>query len=214
MNLQIYTIVCLVIFFGQINADTPADCHLKDIIGEWEFQETNTNGDLREDCSKKNDYTHRIQLKLEYPNKVTDYLGRKGTFTLVYNQGFSVEINYRKYFAFSAYETDRSNRTVSYCHKTLPGWSHDVLGKNWACFVGKKVKSSNEPTFVENIKINKIKSLNLEKIDPVVEFSSKRVLEFNSQPNGWKAAYYPKFQRMNVEDLIKMAGGRASIIPK
>lgn len=210
MKLQIYLFVGLFILCGQINADTPADCRLNDILGEWEFKETDPNGDSKEECSKKNNYTHRIQLKLEYPNKVTDYLGRTGTFTLIYNQGFSVEINYRKYFAFSAYETNRLNQTTSYCHKTLPGWSHDVLGKNWACYVGNKVKSNENE---KSGKINPIQSLNLKSsFDPVVEFSSKRVLEFNSRPNGWKAAYYPEFQKMSVEDLIKMAGGRASMI--
>lgn len=29
---------------------------------------------------------------------------------------------------------------TSYCDQTLPGWVHDVLGNNWACFVGKRVK--------------------------------------------------------------------------
>lgn len=28
----------------------------------------------------------------------------------------------------------------SYCDQTLPGWVHDVLGNNWACFTGKKVQ--------------------------------------------------------------------------
>lgn len=31
-------------------------------------------------------------------------------------------------------------RVTSYCDQTLPGWVHDVLGNNWACFVGKRVE--------------------------------------------------------------------------
>lgn len=30
-------------------------------------------------------------------------------------------------------------KVTSYCDQTLPGWVHDVLGRNWACFVGKRV---------------------------------------------------------------------------
>lgn len=30
-------------------------------------------------------------------------------------------------------------KVTSYCDQTLPGWVHDVLGNNWACFVGKRV---------------------------------------------------------------------------
>lgn len=31
------------------------------------------------------------------------------------------------------------SKVTSYCDQTLPGWVHDVLGQNWACFVGKRV---------------------------------------------------------------------------
>lgn len=30
-------------------------------------------------------------------------------------------------------------KVTSYCDQTLPGWVHDVLGNNWACFIGKRV---------------------------------------------------------------------------
>lgn len=31
-------------------------------------------------------------------------------------------------------------KVTSYCDQTLAGWTHDVLGNNWACFVGKRLK--------------------------------------------------------------------------
>lgn len=37
--------------------------------------------------------------------------------------------------------TEDGPKVTSYCDQTMPGWVHDVLGHNWACFVGKKVKS-------------------------------------------------------------------------
>lgn len=37
--------------------------------------------------------------------------------------------------------TEQGSKVISYCDQTLPGWAHDVLGNNWACFTGKKVKS-------------------------------------------------------------------------
>jgi cathepsin C len=52
-------------------------------------------------------------------------------------QGFEVVIHGRKYFAFSKYEGSGSNVT-SYCDQTLPGWTHDVLGNNWACYIALK----------------------------------------------------------------------------
>jgi cathepsin C len=52
-------------------------------------------------------------------------------------QGFEVVIAGRKYFAFSKYK--QSGSTVKdMCDQTLPGWSHDILGRNWACYAGMK----------------------------------------------------------------------------
>lgn len=39
------------------------------------------------------------------------------------------------------YKKEGQNVT-SYCNETLPGWVHDVLGHNWACFTGHKISSS------------------------------------------------------------------------
>jgi len=49
-----------------------------------------------------------------------------------------VVIHGRKYFAFSKYAGTVTNAT-SYCDQTLPGWTHDVLGQDWACYYGQKV---------------------------------------------------------------------------
>ena len=57
------------------------------------------------------------------------------------SQGFEVVIHGRKFFAFSKYEGTLTNST-SYCDQTLPGWSHDVLGHDWACYRGKKTPPS------------------------------------------------------------------------
>ena len=54
-------------------------------------------------------------------------------------QGFEVVIDGRKYFAYSKY-TGSGSEAISYCDQTMPGWSHDVLGHDWACFFGHKVQ--------------------------------------------------------------------------
>ena len=52
-------------------------------------------------------------------------------------QGFEVVVGGNKYFAFSKYEV-RAKANVSICDRTLPGWSHEMSSKNWACYVGYK----------------------------------------------------------------------------
>jgi cathepsin C len=56
-------------------------------------------------------------------------------------QGFEVVISERKYFAFSKY-TQEGSKVISYCHELFPGWTHDSLGHDWACYLGKKSDGS------------------------------------------------------------------------
>ena len=61
-----------------------------------------------------------------------------------YVQGFEVVVAGRKYFAFSKFE--KKGRTVtSYCNELMPGWSHDSLGHDWACYTGKKAATVKGP---------------------------------------------------------------------
>lgn len=52
-------------------------------------------------------------------------------------QGFEIQINGRKYFAFSMFKQSGKNIT-SYCNETLPGWAHDDSDRDWACYTAQK----------------------------------------------------------------------------
>ena len=52
-------------------------------------------------------------------------------------QGFEVVVHGRKFYANSKYAVDSTNVT-SFCDQTLNGWSHDLLGRAWACYSGAK----------------------------------------------------------------------------
>jgi cathepsin C len=76
-------------------------------------------------------------VRLDFPNLATDFNGNQGFWTIIYNQGFEVVINNRKYFAFSLYKQSGENVT-SYCDHTFWGWSHEI-GVNpadWSCYIG------------------------------------------------------------------------------
>lgn len=56
---------------------------------------------------------------------------------LILLQGFEVVIGGRKYFGFFKFAVI-NKRAISYCDQLLPGWSHDILVRNWACTVARK----------------------------------------------------------------------------
>ena len=41
------------------------------------------------------------------------------------------------------------------CDQTLPGWSHDILGRNWACYTGAKQEEKTGFKVMKTGKISK-----------------------------------------------------------
>lgn len=193
-------------------ADTPANCTFEDIRGYWLFEESEPINDRNEDCDRVTSYPRQVYIHLDYPNNATDKFGNRGKWTIIYNQGFEVIINYRRYFAFSQYHRD-GNGVVSDCHKIKPGWSHDVLGNNWACYKGHKVNDwQNAALKSQQSKKHPNKPLYLESVNPKKTFSQQQVDEINSRQKLWKARVYSEFQSMTTDELIQMAGGKGSVI--
>lgn len=185
--------------------DTPANCTYDDLLGTWVFQVSKGGHDKTINCSAEATGESTVTVTLEKLSVATDELGHTGFFTLIYNQGFEVVLGGYKWFGFFKYE--EGSAVTSYCDQTLPGWVHDVLGNNWACFVGKKVKS---------VPVRK---------DPRRLFSSKlsqkpykHNLDFihaiNSVQSSWRAQAYPEHETYSVQELQYRAGGPASQIPR
>merc|ERR1719326_2237148 len=65
---------------------------------------------------------------------------------MIYDEGFELVIDGRKYFTFFRYEPKVSNPSeesvadfTSFCHETVSGWYHDMQNSKWGCFVASKV---------------------------------------------------------------------------
>merc|ERR1712166_30426 len=118
-------------------SDTPADCHYEVIKGKWTFHYTDSGlvPEPKGMCHEGLDYKNEVTFELSNINMVTrlDERASTGWFTLIYNQGFEVIIDERKWFAFFDY---------SDCSKTVVGNPvHDVMSNDWACFYGVHVEN-------------------------------------------------------------------------
>ncbi|XP_075707555.1 dipeptidyl peptidase 1 [Rhinoderma darwinii] len=192
-------------------SDTPANCSFPDLEGTWEFQVSPSKAGASSkdiDCSQLGPVEKTLKITIRPLDVAEDEFGNVGFVTLIYNQGFEIVVNGYKWFAFFKYEQKGTNVT-SYCHETFPGWVHDVLGRNWACFLGKKVSPKSG-----------------EKVSPAqfpkeggwlssTPFKSNfgLVQQINSVQKSWSAGVYPELDGLSMEDLLRRAGGRKSKIP-
>ncbi|KAL6471837.1 hypothetical protein MHYP_G00204870 [Metynnis hypsauchen] len=193
---------------GVARSDTPANCTYEELLGTWSFQVSDVGKDRNINCSAPGPVVKTITVTLQKLSVAVDDLSHTGFFTLIYNQGFEVVLNDYKWFGFFKY-SQQGSVVTSYCDQTLPGWVHDVLGNNWACFTGKKVqplppKSTQSPVniFAHN------PFLQMYKYD--LDF----VERINSVQKSWRAAAYREHETLTIQQLLQRAGGRSSRVPQ
>uniref|UniRef100_A0A3Q2NTD8 Dipeptidyl peptidase 1 n=1 Tax=Fundulus heteroclitus TaxID=8078 RepID=A0A3Q2NTD8_FUNHE len=193
--------------------DTPANCTYEDLLGTWVFQVSKGGHDKTVNCSVEGEST--VTVTLEKLSVATDELGNTGFFTLIYNQGFEAVLGGYKWFGFFKYTQDGS-KVTSYCDQTLPGWVHDVLGRNWACFVGKKVKANvieNIIHFMILILLSSFHSSPRRLLPKPYKHNLDFITLINTVQSSWKAVAYPEHEMYTLRELHYRAGGPASRIP-
>ena len=82
-----------------------------------------------------------------------DTKGNRGTWTMIYDEGFEVVIAGLRFFAFNKYvpkspeslTKDAIEDYISICDETLVGWFHKQDGTHWGCYHGKKTANTSKP---------------------------------------------------------------------
>ncbi|MEJ1278102.1 cathepsin C [Cricetulus griseus] len=204
----------LLVFLGacSVRSDTPANCTYPDLLGTWVFQvgPRRPRSDLN--CSVLESTKENVvaTIHLKKLDTAYDEFGNSGHFTLIYNQGFEIVLNDYKWFAFFKYET-KGSKVISYCHETMTGWVHDVLGRNWACFSGKKVGSPLEKV---NVNVAHLGSLQEKHSNRLYSYDHNFVKAINSVQKSWTATTYKEYEKLSLRDLLRRNGGHSQRIPR
>lgn len=196
-------ITVLLFVVGAAVADTPANCLFEDIRGTWNFFETERSADNTVNCDTLGPVVHTKTFTFDFPNTVMDELGNKGTWTMIWNQGFEVNINERSYFAFSYYEGNLVSAT-SYCDKVFNGWSRDSTVRHWSCF------SANKTTEVPP-RVNKM-ATPLRMHHQQYRNDHAMIERINSKQSSWTAKAYPEHEKYTVKEMAQRMGGLSSVL--
>ena len=134
-------------------ADLPVHCDINHVYGLWELFAVDAPpvptprlpylapdraaGDVLEACdstafgnSSEKGVSAAVRVELRPPNLVVeqDARGRRGTFTMTYDEGFELRFRGRRYTAFFRYGFDPAADLPfrSFCHETSVGQVHDL----------------------------------------------------------------------------------------
>ncbi|CAG2173827.1 unnamed protein product, partial [Oppiella nova] len=101
-------------------------------------------------------------------------------------QGFEVTVHNRKYYAFSDYKKE-GTKVINICNQTTNGWSHDVLGRNWACYQGKRVTGQHTEKVHYLVDTEALSN-------GVFRQNPDTIAKINSIQSSWTAKHYPQFE--------------------
>ena len=159
----------------QTLADLPVHCLHQQILGRWTFHIgpaqdlPKANLDASSACGHhlpgiKEDVmvepsgavaaTEAYEITLTDPDVVRDSAGRTGFWTMVYDEGYEVQIGGRSFFAFSRFRPSAEPRDnaplapkdtagfASECSRTAIGW-YRVNSTRWGCYYGEQASGAD-----------------------------------------------------------------------
>jgi cathepsin C len=233
-------------------ADLPVHCVRHEVVGEWKFvlgalqskrtscghrrpdlEEVQPTRELVETEAATND-ARQLMVTLQNPNVAMTSRDSQGSWTMIYDEGFEVNVGGLNFFAFSNFtfeeaQPDQLQRltgqkpeggkhNVSHCGDTMVGWYQNKDRTKFGCYYGSKVVDTDKvvptPAKHESLmtpapenKVSKSKSYD-KTLDH--QMQKKVVSRLNRRISmmqlGWKARTMSKWEGRTMREVNGYAG--------
>jgi len=231
-----------VILLQIIQGDLPVHCLRHQIQGKWEFT-LGPPSDTRLSCGHQapdnqnaeptpdqlGTPTTTMSLTLSAPDMVWADQGDHGTFTMIYDEGFEVQLSDQTFFAFSRFDLTADGRNTSRCDETLLGWYRNKERTQWGCYLGKKTDGTGGSLLSASISEESTKPHMV--LSPIMDYDTPLTEEFHqnmvNRLNGvgllqtgmhtklkirtWTAKVYDQYIGKSVREINRMVGLRRKL---
>mmetsp|Transcript_3482 Transcript_3482/g.8667 ORF Transcript_3482/g.8667 Transcript_3482/m.8667 type:complete len:567 (+) Transcript_3482:58-1758(+) len=213
-------------------ADLPVHCLRHQLLGEWIF-ELSEPTNRRTSCGHNRPDVAEVQplgvdaanigarkrsILLEEPDVAKTANGTEGRFTLIYDEGFEVQLEGLTFFAFNRFDQPPSpdsasnateNGRRSYCGQTSRGWYRDATRSQWGCYHATRVQE--KPALISTSSIVRSKVSLSYDVPRELAWHTQRVKHLNMMQLSWTARVYDKFIGKSMRELNHYAGLKRSL---
>jgi len=213
---------------ASVSADLPVHCLRHEVVGEWRFT-LGALSEKRSSCGHDRPDTEETQperavidaaghasdlmVTLSQPNHAATAGDSKGRWSMVYDEGFEVNVGSMNFFAFSNFTFVKDPVThlktnQSHCGDTMVGWYQNLDRTQFGCYYASKVVPTAKKVLADVHREVK-KSASYDK--PITqEGQQEKVAKLNKKLSmlqlGWKATTMDKYNGRSMRDLNSYAG--------
>merc|ERR1719281_7114 len=157
------------------------------------------------------------RVDLQEPNIAKSKKDQRGTWTMVYDEGFQVDVDGFNFFSFSNYSlkvdpVTKVKQNVSHCGDTTVGWYHNMDRTVFGCFYAHKIeKQAPVPVPKATLATKSVHH------DTPLDHKAmaKKVAKINQKLNmlqlGWKARVMSKFIGKTMREINNYAGIKRTV---
>lgn len=203
------------------NGDLPVHCVRHQVEGDWDFF-LGPSSTHRSSCGHQSPDAEDMQppvilsqiseIKTVYlrgPNRARTERDSTGQWTMIYDEGFEVNVDGMSFFAFSRFdlhEADGIKNNVSRCGETQLGWYHNLERTRWGCFhATKKALEHHQASLLSFAPARPSKTAGAD--EPLgEEYHSSLVETLNMIQDWWSAKVHDRWIGRTLREINSMAG--------